>query len=114
MTSIDVVQQYLDAFFGERIDHGTIRALISEGFTFEGPLMSADGADDYIEKLKGFGENAAMSADIHTILADENTVVARYDFIVPAGAVPASEWYTVEDQKITSIQLICDPRPFFA
>lgn len=76
--------------------------------------MRADGADDYIAKLKDFGENSAMSAEIHQILADGETVVARYDFIIPSGVVPASEWYNVKGDKITQMQLICDPRRFFS
>ncbi|MCP5098285.1 MAG: nuclear transport factor 2 family protein [Chloroflexi bacterium] len=107
-----VVTQYLAAFFAERIEHVAIRDLLADDFTFQGPLMTADSADDYIQKLQAFGEDAAMQADIHGMWETETAVVVRYDFLIPSGKVPASEWYQVQDGKITNIQLICDPRPF--
>ena len=55
MTTIakTTVQRYLDAFFGEKVDFVGIRNLLSDDFKFSGPLMQANGANDYIEKLEG-------------------------------------------------------------
>ncbi|MEM7336897.1 MAG: nuclear transport factor 2 family protein [Chloroflexota bacterium] len=112
MSTKECVESYLSAFFGERIDLAKIRTLIADDFTFMGPLMTADSADDYIQKLQAFGENARMQAEIQHILIEGETAVARYDFIMPNGRVPASEWYRVKDNKLVSMQLTCDPRSF--
>jgi hypothetical protein len=113
MTAKSTVERYLGAFFGKQIDYQTIRELLADDFDFQGPLMSANSADEFIQKLKGYGENVGMQADIHLILDNNDTVVARYDFILPSGRVPATEWYIVKDKQIKEMHLICDPRPFF-
>ncbi len=113
MTAKKIVERYLDAFFGEKIDYQTIRSLLTDDFRFQGPLMSANSADEFIQKLKGFGENIGIQADIQMVLDNNNTVVARFDFIIPSGMVPATEWYIVKDNRISDMHLICDPRLFF-
>ncbi len=108
-----VVEQYLDIFFNTQLDFKAVRALLTDDFTFQGPLMSADNADDFIMKLRGFGDNIVMNAEIHEVIHDGNTAVARYDFLLPGNIrVPAAEWYTVRNDKIECMYLYRDPKHF--
>lgn len=108
-----VVQAYLDTFFNKQIDFKAVQNLLTDNFTFQGPLMSASSSDDFIEKLKGFGEEFVMKAEFHETICQGDTVVARYEFLLPNGTpVPATEWYKVENGKIKSMILYYDPRSF--
>ena len=106
-----VVRSYLELFFGGAVDLKKIHSMLHDNFTFNGPLMSANSADDFINQLSAMGD-FNLQAEIHQILCDGDQVVALYDFVTPAGKVPAAEWYLIEKDVIKSMRLFCDPRPF--
>ncbi len=109
----EVVKKYLEIFFNKQLDLNALRDLLTDDFIFEGPMMRAENADDFITKLRGFGEKIEMKAEIHEIIGEANTFVARYDFILPDNVkVPATEWYKVKTNKIECMYLYCDPKNF--
>ncbi len=114
MKSKKVVEEYLKVFFGSKLNPESLRFLITEDFYFKGPMMTASNAGEFIAKLKGFNSEIIMNAKIHQIIGEGKTIVARYDFLLPNGiSIPASEWYEIEDGKISNMLLFCDPKPFF-
>lgn len=113
MTPKQIVQNYLDIFFGEKFNPIILKPLLTNNFSFKGPLMEAGSSEEFITKLKAFGEEISMNATIHQIVCETNRVVAHYDFILPNDVrVPASEWYEIKDLKISKMLLFCDPKYF--
>jgi hypothetical protein len=93
-----------------RGDFVTARALIHDDIRFVGPLGEREGADAYIEGLKGFAR-IVESAPQHKAIAEGGDVCIHYDLITPAGALPAVGWYQVRDSKISFVQAFFDARP---
>ncbi len=113
MNPKQVVQNYLDIFFGEKFNPIILKPLLTDDFSFNGPLMEANSSEEFIAKLKHFGEEIEMNATIHKLVCEATTVVAQYDFLLPnKSIVPATEWYEVEDGEISKMLLICDPKHF--
>jgi len=114
MNAKQIVQKYLDIFFGERFNPEILKPLLTDNFCFRGTLMEASNSQEFILKLKSFGEEIDMNAKIHKLVCEGNSVVAQYDFISPNGSrVPASEWYDVGGEKIAEMFLFCDSKLFF-
>jgi len=112
----EVVRAYLAAFFQGGPDVEAVRALLTDDFTFQGPLMTAGSADDFIAQLTGMSQSmAGLQVEIHHVIADGDadgdTVAALYDFVTPMGNMPFAEWYWVRGDRISAIKLHYDPRP---
>lgn len=113
MDSKRIVQNYLDTFFGRKFNPEILKPLLTDDFYFKGPLMTANSAQEFVSKLKAFGEEIDMNAEIHKIVCEGNIVVAQYDFILPNNTyISASEWYEIRDDKISKMLLFCDPKHF--
>jgi hypothetical protein len=108
----EIVRNYLKAFFSGKVDHETVRALLSDDFVFNGPMMKAENADQFIEQLKGHEGGMEMRCEIREILGSGNVVTALYDFQGPTGPMAFAEWYWLADGKITRVELVYDPRAF--
>ena len=106
-----IVCEYLNLFFSSEIDFDAIRKLLLDSFTFSGPLLKANSADEYITLLKSIG-SGNLSMNLDKILSDSEQVAVLYDMITPHGTVRTVEWFTVKDNKIGSIELLNDPRLF--
>ena len=112
MDAKQVVQAYLAAFFEGGPDIPAMEALLTDDFSFHGPLMSADSAEEFIGELNAMEQPLSdLHAEIHHVIADGDTVAALYDFVTPMGKMPFAEWYWVRDGKISAIKLHYDPRP---
>lgn len=111
MSAKNIVNKYLDAFFSGGPDLAAVRALLAEDFTFQGPLMAASSADDFIKQLEAMGPGMEMHAEILNIIGEGDCVAALYDFMGPEGKISFAEWYRVRDDKISAIKLHYDPRP---
>lgn len=48
-----IVRNYLGIFFSAEPDFMALRKLLSDSFTFNGPLLKATSADEYVEKIQG-------------------------------------------------------------
>ena len=117
MDAKETVERYLDTFFAERFDLAAVRDLLHDDFEYEGPLMKASGADDFIAQLQTFGGGTpqAMRAKNRRLLVEGDTVAALYDFFIGTDkTMTFSEWYWVRGDKLERIKLVYDPRPLLA
>ena len=112
MSAKDTVERYLYAFFGGRPDLDTVRSLLADEFSFEGPTMKASNPDDFIRQIKGMAGGKKIRAEIHHLIEDGGRVAALYDFVGPGGKTSFAEWFWVRAGKISAIKLHFDPRPF--
>ena len=113
MKDKSIVRTYLDSFFSPTPDFVKIRALLTDDFTFRGPLIEAASADEYVAKLQSL-EAGHFKADIVSIINDFQQVAVLYDLITPFGKYPTVEWFWIKADKIAAIRLLNDPRPFLA
>jgi limonene-1,2-epoxide hydrolase len=113
MQSVDptaLVEAYLDALVAR--DDERIRAMLShQGFHYESPIASCDGADDYlqylmmtagivrrIERLRAFADGG----DVCHWLRVETQLSERV-------STKMVQWAKVADGRITSIEMLFDP-----
>ena len=113
MDAKETVNNYLNLYFSGNVNPEELRRFLTEDLHFEGPLMRADSQNEFIDKLRVFGGTIQAKGTIHEVIAEGNTVVARYDFILgDKSLVPTVEWYQVREGKIAKMYMYCDPRPF--
>ena len=111
MSAKNIVKKYLDAFFGGGPDLTDVRTLLADDFTFQGPLMTASSADDFIQQLEAMGPGMEMHAEILHLIDEGDCVAALYNFEGPKGKISFAEWYWVRNNQISAIKLHYDPRP---
>ena len=111
MNAKELVQKYFDCFFSSAPNLNEIRTLLNDDFTFSGPLIQASSADEYIDKLKSMGI-IDLKANILSILSSDDQVAVMYKLVTPFGEFPTVEWFEIKSDKINSIRLLNDPRPF--
>ncbi len=112
MTSaIDVVRAYHDAF--SKKDLTALRAVLSDDFTFHGPMMTAASGDEFVSQFEHFP--FTMQFDSSRMIVDGDNVAHLFDFVVIApaeGRVRMCECFEVKDGKIKSSELYFDPATF--
>ena len=86
-------------------DLDTTRALLSEDVTFAGPLGSTQGADAYIEGIKGMVK-IVERADQREVFAEGDDVCIIYDLVTktPPASIPTAGWYKIRNGKITAVR----------
>jgi ketosteroid isomerase-like protein len=108
----ETVERYFDAWTSK--DFETARSLLRDDLSFTGPLETLDNADALVASLQGLAQ-VVTGAERRGLLAEGEEVSVIYDLhTVPVPNAPVSEWYTVRDGKIASIQAFFDARPFAA
>ena len=114
-TASEVFNDYLSAF--ESGDMDRARALVTDDFSFDGPMLQVDGKDAFFEAVS----DLPSIIKGHTILKqfeDGDEVCSIYDFEIetPAGAgsVTMAEWCTVRDGRLASARLVFDTAAFNA
>lgn len=100
-----VVSDFLNALNKE--DFETARIQLADDMTFEGVMGKRNGADIYIEDMK----KMKFKYNIRKMFVDDNDVSVWYDINMGDKTIFASGWYKLEDEKITSFQILFDPRP---
>jgi ketosteroid isomerase-like protein len=106
----DTVERYFDAWTSG--DFATARELLHDDVTFSGPIDSFDNADALIETLQGLSQ-ILVGARRRGIVADDEHTCLIYDLeTAPVGTTPVAEWYAVRDEKVASLEVFFDPRPF--
>jgi ketosteroid isomerase-like protein len=109
-----VVNRFYEATNNRRIDE--IAGLVSDEVTFDGPLMQARGAREYLamnEQLLGFHHETKMLRQFE----DGDDVCSIYELTMatPAGdeqVLTLADWIEVADGKIASQRIYFDPRKF--
>jgi ketosteroid isomerase-like protein len=93
-------------------DFEAARALLADDVTFVGPLAHTEGADAYVEGVRGMAKMIKV-ADQKRVIEDGDDVCIIYDLVTdtPAGAIPTAGWYQLRDGKVSSIRAYFDPRP---
>jgi hypothetical protein len=93
-------------------DFDTMRSLVDDDVTFSGPLAQLEGAEDYIEGIKGMSQ-ITSDIEIQKVFVDGPDVLTWYDLhTTVADPVPVANWVHVEDGRITSLLVAFDARGF--
>jgi ketosteroid isomerase-like protein len=109
MKPIDVVKSYYAAF--DAHDFARARALMRDDFRFVGPMMEANSPEEMFSKMRSF--DCEFKNCLLQTAEDGNTVATIFDcvFTRPFSAtIRMSEWFTVQDGKIASSNLVYDTR----
>ncbi len=89
------------------------RAFLANDLSFVGPFDRFSAPEPYLAAL---GQLAPMieRVDMKRMFAEGDEVALFYDLVTktPAGTAPCAEWYRVNGDKITHIQVYFDGRPF--
>lgn len=110
-TNADILKSLYAAM--ERHDWAAKRALLHDDFRFRGPLMQAEGADQFIENVRQFDCQVTFK-DVE-MFEKGDTVVSFFTFDIThpfAGTFRMAERAKVRDGRLQSSELIYDARPF--
>lgn len=88
-------------------DFKIARTFVSDDMQFIGVLGSRNGAQAYFDDM----EKMKLKYDIKKVFADGEDVCLFYDLQISGKTISGCGWYHVEDEKITSLKVIFDPRP---
>ena len=100
---------YFDAW--KRGDFGTLRSILADDVTFDGPLGQAKNAEECIAGLQGMSKMMTGLVETKTWV-DGPDVLTWFDLHMgEAGPLPTVNWRHVENGKITAIRVTFDPRP---
>jgi hypothetical protein len=108
----EIVGKYFDLFATQR--YAESRAYLADRFSFRGPIDTFDNPDDFINAVSRL---APITKGIYKrkAFADGPDVCVIYDFECGPPldtTVPITELFHVEGDKIISIEIMFDPRPF--
>jgi ketosteroid isomerase-like protein/uncharacterized protein YndB with AHSA1/START domain len=111
---LEVVNRLYEATSNRRIDE--LAGLISDDVTFEGPVMQARGAREYLamnEQLLGFHRGTTMLRQFE----NGDAVCSIYELAMgtPAGAeltLTLADWIDVADGRVAAQRIFFDPREF--
>lgn len=114
MNAKEVVMAYQNAL-GKQ-DYKAARIYMSdEPFSFRGPLASHDKPEGLLKDLEQL-HHIVKEVEMRKIFVDGNDVCLLYDLTTTAPAVKSftCDWYRVDNEKITSIRVVFDARPYAA
>src|SRR5262249_50993260 len=95
-------------------DSQTLRSILAEEVTFDGPLARLRGADDVAAGLERLSR-ITSDITVHKRFIDDQDVLTWFDLHTTiAPPVPVANWSRVEDGKITRIAVTFDPREIVA
>jgi ketosteroid isomerase-like protein/uncharacterized protein YndB with AHSA1/START domain len=111
---LDVVNRFYEATSNRRTDE--LAGLVSEDVTFDGPIMQARGAREYLamnEQLLGFHRQTTMLRQFE----DGDGVCSIYELTMgtPVGGeltLTIADWMEVTDGRIAAQRIYFDPREF--
>jgi ketosteroid isomerase-like protein len=111
---LGVVNRFYEATSNRRIDE--LAGLIREDVTFDGPVMQARGAREYLtmnEQLLGFHRGTTMLRQFE----NGDAVCSIYELTMgtPAGGdltLTVADWMEVADGRIAAQRIYFDPREF--
>ena len=104
----NVATTYFDAWKVKDFD--TMRSLVAQDVSFEGPLATLVGAEDYIKGIQGLSQ-VISEIVIQKIFVDGQDVLTWYEMhTTVASPVAVANWLRVEEGKITSVRVAFDAR----
>ena len=110
---INVVQHFQQAL--GKGDFTAARHLLHDNLSFRGPLDTFHKPEQYLEALKKL-HPMIQRVDVLKTFADGNDVCVLSEMVTntPIGTAFSSEWFHVKGDKISSIRIVFDARPFVA
>jgi ketosteroid isomerase-like protein len=107
-TSTELATAYFDAWRAK--DTKALRPHLAEDVEFAGPLAEVTGADEYVESIRHLFDST-RGLEIVKVFADGPDVLTWFDLTVEgAPTTPVVNWCHVEDERITDVKVIFDPR----
>jgi hypothetical protein len=95
-------------------DFATLRSILADDVTFQGPLGTADGADACVAGVEGMSR-MVTDVDVQHIFADGDDALTWFDLHTEiAPPCPTASWIHVTDGRIATIRATFDPRPLLA
>ena len=95
----------------EQRDFATLRGILADDVTFQGPLATLDNADDCVKGLAGLAEILDRIAVQH-VFVDGPDVLTWFDLhTTGAPPAPTANWMHTEGGRIVRIRVTFDPRP---
>jgi hypothetical protein len=90
-------------------DFATARRCLADNLDFKGSIDTFQKADDFLDALKGF-KGMVRGVRLLKSYFDQNGGSLLYDCdtATPAGAIRTSEFFSVDNGKITEIRLVFD------
>jgi hypothetical protein len=108
-TVADVGTTYFDAW--KSGDWDTLRSILDDKATFDGPMGQAKNADECIAGLQGMSKMMTDIVETRTWV-DGPDVLTWFDLhTADTDPLPTVNWRHVEKGKITAIRVTFDPRP---
>jgi SnoaL-like domain len=109
VTVAEVAAAYFEAWRAGDFD--TLRSLLADDATFDGPLGQARSADECVEGLRRMSK-IMTDIVIRKTFVDGGDVLTWFDLhTADTGPLPTVNWRHVENGKITAIRVTFDPRP---
>ena len=109
MSNADVFRTYLERFTAG--DAEGAAELLADEFTFDGPVLQAEGKADFLAGAANLGP-IVRGCEMHHQWVDGDQVCSFYDFKIetPAGAgsIPMAEWSVVRGGRLVSSRLVFD------
>jgi hypothetical protein len=108
-TAAEVAATYFDAWRAGDFD--TLRAILADDATFDGPLGQARSADECVEGLRRMSK-IMTGITVRKTFVDGSDVLTWFDLhTADTDPLPTVNWRHVENGKITAIRVTFDPRP---
>jgi ketosteroid isomerase-like protein len=108
----NVMRTYYESWRTGDLD--SIKPLLADDVTFNGPLGTADSAEQALAGLEGMAK-ATTDIVIHKIWVDGADVLTWFDLHTEgAPAVAVANWAHITRGKIRRMQVTFDPRPMLA
>jgi hypothetical protein len=94
-------------------DVAAARRLLQDNLSFRGPIDAFDRPEPYLEALQKL-HPIVERIDVKKTFVDGDDVCLLYDMVTktPAGTAFIAEWFQVRGDKIASIRIVFDARPF--
>jgi hypothetical protein len=109
MTPADVFKEYLERFSSG--DATGAAQLLSDDFTFQGPMLQANGKAEFLAGAAQLGP-IVRGCELHHQFVDGDQVCSIYDFKIEtpagAGAIPMAEWSIINDGKLVWSRVLFD------
>lgn len=107
----EVVDQYFTALANK--DFTAMRTLLHDDISFIGPLGTTNGADDYIDSLMKV-TSSMKTVERKALFAEGEDVCQIYDLVLaePDATLPVAQWLKVRENRIATVRLYFDARPF--
>ncbi|MBV9816801.1 MAG: nuclear transport factor 2 family protein [Solirubrobacterales bacterium] len=91
-------------------DPDRLRAHLAEDVSFRGPLAEIEGADNYVESIRGLF-TATEKVVRRRMWVDDDDVLTWFDLQLPdIPPAPVAQWLQAQDGKIKRVQVTFDPR----